>query len=156
MTRLGPLTANVTSVTLISAGSACASSTAASELSPWQTAHDSRGFSMPATGPVGPVGPVAPAGPVGPAGPVAPGAPGAPAAPSLPSSPSQPARPIVAASANIAINGTRDRVMPRAPANFMVDSLENSRIRATNVRHLTDAADSGAIVGGWESSQYLG
>jgi hypothetical protein len=45
----------------------------------------------------------------------------------LPSSPLQPATPI-AASASIAINGTRDRVKPWAPANFMVDSLEDERI----------------------------
>jgi hypothetical protein len=42
----------------------------------------------------------------------------------LPSSPEQPARPIVAASASIAIKGTRDRVKPWAPADFMIDSLE--------------------------------
>jgi hypothetical protein len=29
----------------------------------------------------------------------------------------------IAASANNAISGTRDRVMPRAPASFIVDSL---------------------------------
>src|SRR5512139_713595 len=123
MTRLAPLVANVTLVTFTSTGSACASSTAASELSPWQTAHDSRGFSMPATGPVGPVGPAGPVAPVGPTGPAEPAGPVGPVAPSLPSSPSQPAKPIDAASASIAISGTRDRVMPRAPANFMVDSL---------------------------------
>src|SRR5512144_3290774 len=111
---------------------------------------------MPATGPVGPVGPVAPVGPIGPVAPGVPAGPCGPVAPSLPSSPSQPAKPIDAASASIAINGTRDRVMPRAPANFIVNSLENTRIRAVNMRQFTTAANSGAILGAWESSQYLG
>jgi hypothetical protein len=67
-------------------------------------------------------------GPVGPVGPVGPGPPDGPSGPDLPSSPSQPARPIVAASASIAIKGTRDRVMPRAPAIFMDDSLIRSKL----------------------------
>ena len=71
-------------------------------------------------GTVGPVGPVGPTGPVGPEG---------PAATSFTLSPSQPARPIVAASASMAINGIRDRVIPRAPATFMDDSQTRSNMR---------------------------
>jgi hypothetical protein len=79
-----------------------------------------------------------------------------PNAPFLPSSPSQPARPIVAASASIAINGTRVRVLPRAPANFMVDSLKKHSHSGLNVRCLAETADSGAILWKPESSVHLG
>jgi hypothetical protein len=52
--------------------------------------------------------------------------------------------------------GTRDRVMPRAPANFMVDSLNNERVSASDMLRLTGAAGSTAMLENKESSLNLG
>ena len=75
-----------------------------------------------------------PVGPAGPVGPVGPGTSlGGPAGPVFPWSPVQPARPI-AVSASAAINDTRDRVMPLAPVNFMLDSLVSHSPRGEDSR----------------------
>jgi hypothetical protein len=60
-----------------------------------------------------------------------------------------------AASASIAINGTRDRVMPRVPANLMVDSLNTLAVDQIT-RRSGSAVDTDAIVGSPESSMNLG
>jgi hypothetical protein len=60
-----------------------------------------------------------------------------------------------AASASIAINGTRDRVMPRAPENLMVDSLNTLAVDQIT-RRFVSAVDTDAIVGTIGSSMNLG